>query len=176
MSGGTLKNLTKGERNDLINWLRDEIKVTAEYISGDSCTGIEFDGNIYSLIKMGNVYLKILGGGVKRVGEDFMIGLDSDFGKEIGFTSDKFEGWMWRKGEEIYISFIKSIEPNKGNLKSLINKILKRGFTVKVPTPMGLMALLVIKWGFKRTTEFWDETGEDGEVWVKKPRGSDGGG
>lgn len=77
-----------------------------------------------------------------------IINLDSDFAKKIGFTSDKFAGYLWKKGNRIIISTIFSIEEGKGNLKSLFAEIESFGFKVIVPTPLPLMESILRRWGF----------------------------
>ena len=100
--------------------------------------------------------------------KDGMIGLDSKMGNQLGFTSDKFDGWMWKNEDCIYISFIESKDEGKGNLSRLFDNIVEQGYTIKVPTPMGRMISILTKKGFKRTTEPADEFGENEtcEVWV----------
>jgi len=93
---------------------------------------------------------------------------DSEFGKTLGFTSDKFDGWLWRKDRYIYISFIISKQPRRGNLRRLFKRILELGYGIKVPTPLGLMRAIVRKYGFKQTVETFEEIGEPVEVWVKE--------
>jgi len=100
-----------------------------------------------------------------------IIKLDSEFGRKLGFTSDKFEGWLWRDGNDIWISFIKTKHEGRGDLSRLFETILEMGYTIKVPTPVGKMKLILINKGFKRTIEFDERTGELIEVWVKR-RGS----
>ncbi len=51
---------------------------------------------------------------------DFRIDPDSPFGKEIGFTSNLFDGWLWREGRTIYISFIESKQESRGNFRKLV--------------------------------------------------------
>jgi len=101
--------------------------------------------------------------------KDGIIEPDSEFGRQIGFTSDKFEGWLWKKGDAIYISFIISKQPKKGNLSKLFDNILRLRYTIKVPTPLGVMELIVCKKGFKLTREWWDLAEEWVDVWVKSP-------
>ena len=106
--------------------------------------------------------------------EDGIIELDSPFAKKLGFTSDKFDGWLWKKGKYIYISFIISKKRKKGNLKRLLKRIEELGFGIKIPTPLGIMQYIVRKYGFKKTTENFDVDGEllheEVEVWVKEPK------
>ena len=49
--------------------------------------------------------------------KDGHIEIDSENGKIFGFTSDLFEGYLWKKENDIYISFIISIHEGKGNLR-----------------------------------------------------------
>ena len=99
---------------------------------------------------------------------DEKIDLDSKLGIQLGFTSDKFDGWLWKRGNCIYISFIESKDAGKGNLSRLFDNILKQGYVIKVPTPMGRMVSILIEKGFKRTMEPAEEFGENEicEVWV----------
>lgn len=76
-----------------------------------------------------------------------MIKPDSKFAKTIGFTSDKFSGWLWRDGKYIWISFIESKDPHKGNLKHLFDKIEELGYIIIVPTPLGRMIEICLKRG-----------------------------
>jgi len=98
--------------------------------------------------------------------EDEMINLDSELGKQFGFTSDKFDGYLWKTGNYIYISFIESKVKSKGNFSKLLEEIRKAGFGIKVLTPMGKMQFILAHKGFKPTTEFFPEAREDVDVWV----------
>ena len=96
-----------------------------------------------------------------------VIELDSEFAKEIGFTSDKFQGYLWKAGDYISISAIKSIHPEQGNLSALFACIEEKGFSIKVPTPLPKMEAILNQKGFKRTIEK-AEGEENIEVWVLK--------
>jgi hypothetical protein len=85
--------------------------------------------------------------------------------KEIGFTDDKFEGWLYLDGKYIYISFIISKSPNKHNFSKLLDKITSKGYGIKVPTPFTLMRKICQEKGFKQTVEY-DEIMGPVEVWV----------
>ena len=82
-----------------------------------------------------------------------IIDLDTEFAKEIGFTSDKFQGYLWRVEGSIYISVIRSLKPRQGNLTALFNAIQERGYQLKVPEPLSLMEYICRKKGFTRTVE-----------------------
>ena len=95
--------------------------------------------------------------------KDGCINLDSDLGKQFGFTSNKFftDSYLWKKENEIYISLIFCKEQNKGYFKELINNIKKNGFGVAIPNPLGNMVKILKKWGYKPIIE------DDTDVWRK---------
>jgi len=100
--------------------------------------------------------------------KDGIIKLDSEAGKELGFTSDKFKSsWLWKKGNRITISMIWVKEKNKGYFTELLKKIKEKGYEIAIPTPLGLMEILVRKWGFNRTWEYSKEWDCPVEVRVK---------
>lgn len=84
----------------------------------------------------------------------------------FGFTSNQYEGWMWRDGDAVYISFIRCLNPMQGHFRTLVANILAEGLVVKVPTPLGGMKDILDHMGFRRTIEK-DEMFGSVEVWVK---------
>lgn len=93
---------------------------------------------------------------------------DSERGKRFGFTRDLFDGYLFESGEDIYISFIVSLQQGKGNLRKLFDSILKAGYNVKVPTPFARMRMIIEELGFKHTIEYSkDLGGESVDVWIK---------
>lgn len=98
------------------------------------------------------------------------IWLDTDFARQLGFTSELFDSnsYLWKIGSSIYISLIISRYPEKSNFSTLINNILSRGYTVKVPTPSPMMAQILKRKGFIRSRE-QSELGAC-EVWYKEPK------
>lgn len=94
--------------------------------------------------------------------KDGLIEIGSEKANELGFSRKLFEGYLWKIGDIIYISFIVSRRQNEGNLSMLFAKIEERGFRVAVPTPLGKMQSILQKKGFLPTHE-----GEH-EVWMKK--------
>ena len=97
---------------------------------------------------------------------DGQIDPDSEVGKLIGFTSDKFEGWLWKSGDRVMISMIISLQPNKGNLSALFKAIEAQGLRVAVPTPFHVMRIILKRKGFKPHIEDAGELGPC-EVWEK---------
>jgi hypothetical protein len=98
---------------------------------------------------------------------DGIINLDTARGRELGFTSDRFDGWLWKRGDAIVVSFIESYE--RGNFRELVERILAMGLTVKIPTPLGRMQQIVEMCGYEHTREFSPEFGENVDVWVLRP-------
>lgn len=79
------------------------------------------------------------------------INLDDDSAKIIGFTSDRFDGYLWRSGAAIIISFIASRA--RGNFRALVERIVELGLRVDVPTPLGRMESIVVRNGYRHRIE-----------------------
>jgi hypothetical protein len=90
---------------------------------------------------------------------------DSKKGKELGFTKDKFSGWLWEDGKYMWISFIESKQEHQGNLKTLFDKIEEKGYIIIVPTPFRRMELICEKRGMEK--RFTISHGERVEIMVK---------
>lgn len=99
--------------------------------------------------------------------KDGIINLDSKNGNKLGFTSDNFDGYLWKQGDDIWISVIISKNSGKGNLSRLFKAILHKGYNIKVPTPFSKMEAILRNHGFEFTKEVDAKFGEV-EVWVKK--------
>jgi len=78
-----------------------------------------------------------------------MIAIDSPQAKTFGFTSDKFDGYLWQKDRTIIISLVNSKNPGKGDFKKLCHTIKEAGFKIQVPTPLAQMESILKKWGWK---------------------------
>jgi len=99
---------------------------------------------------------------------DGIINLDTDRAKVLGFTSDKYEGYLWKQGDAVMVSFI--VSKQRGNFRELVRRIHALGLTVKVPTPLGRMQEILLKNGYQHTQESFDEApGEMVDVWVLMP-------
>jgi len=79
------------------------------------------------------------------------IGVDSDFGKEIGFTSDNFSdwSWLWGKGKTLILTVI--ISKRKGAFRDLMQKVEESGYTFQIPTPSDRMLEIGMKQGWRFT-------------------------
>ena len=99
--------------------------------------------------------------------KDGIVEVDTEKGKIFGLTGDKFsEGtYLWKMGDDVYVSFIMSLREGKGNVSRLFDRIKELGFNVVVPHPMGKMVLILIKKGFQ-PKKVWDDTFNDYvDVW-----------
>jgi hypothetical protein len=101
--------------------------------------------------------------------KDGSVSLDTENAKPFGFTSDKFlqPSYLWIKGDAVWVSLILSREPGKGHVARLFDAILGTGYTVKVPTPSGMMRGILKAKNFTKTEEETDLG--PCEVWVKEP-------
>jgi excisionase family DNA binding protein len=96
---------------------------------------------------------------------------DSSFAQEIGFTSDKFDGYLWQEDERVIISMIVSLDMGKGNLSRLFKAIEAKGYQVAVSTPLGRMQQIITRKGFRPHMEPFIIDGElidMVEVWMKE--------
>jgi len=99
---------------------------------------------------------------------DGRIAVDSNYAKELGFTSDKFtrDSYLWKLGDRIMISFIISRRPGQGHLSELFAAIEGKGFRIAVPEPFAHMRQILEQKGF---VPHWEEGsfGFGVEVWEK---------
>jgi len=63
-----------------------------------------------------------------------IIHLDSERAKILGFTSDKYDGYLWKLDNAVMVSFI--VSKQRGNFRELVRRIHALGLTVKVPAPI----------------------------------------
>jgi hypothetical protein len=99
--------------------------------------------------------------------EDGIIELDTERGKEFGFVSSRFKGYLWKEDNVITISFIESVEEGKGHFSELLNNIWAKGYKVRVPTPFARMRMILKKKGFVEKVMLDEDMGEHVEVWEK---------
>lgn len=102
-----------------------------------------------------------------------IIELDSERGKALGFTSERFGhgSYLWDSPGRVTISFVstKARGVNRGHpFKALVERILAEGNVVAVPTPLPNMERIVRKNGYTKTFEA-HEMGGQVEVWILKP-------
>jgi len=95
------------------------------------------------------------------------IRIGSDAALTLGFTADRFSGYLWRTGDSIFVSLIISLEEGKGHVSGLFDRIASLGYTVKVPVPSVRMTAILRHKGFVRLDEWDPFFGETCEVWCK---------
>ena len=97
-------------------------------------------------------------------------------GKELGFTEELFDGYLYESDDDVIISALVSKAPNCGNLGLLCQNILATGKSIKVPTPSPKMLAILQKSGYSMTleTHSFQEANEEAidieiEIWTKHP-------
>lgn len=99
---------------------------------------------------------------------DGIIELGTERAAAFGFTADLFDGYLWKQGRLITISFIESRQPGQGHFSALVKRCLDMGFAVGVPTPLGKIRAILMHLRFTPgLVEYPD--GEVVELWLKMP-------
>ena len=108
-----------------------------------------------------------------------MIFEDSEFGRNIGFTKDKFSGVLWKRNEYVWIGFLEEKQKGQENVSRLIESILATGYGVACPSPSIQMRTILEGKEFARTEQsYYIEPFKDGwskhyserkDIWVKAP-------
>lgn len=88
------------------------------------------------------------------------IPIDSQFAREIGFTSDKFNGFLWKEDNVIYLSLIESHNEGKGNVRNLILTLQEKGYDIQV-LPVNARMVKICK-----SMQF----SQEGEIWVYRQK------
>lgn len=97
---------------------------------------------------------------------DGIINVNSERGLVFDLTSDKFEPdtYLWKDGQDIYISFIATQHPGCGDFKCLVERIQAAGYRVKLPMPMRRLKQILVKNGWEETAERFHDIETD--VWI----------
>lgn len=84
-----------------------------------------------------------------------LIILDSEIGKELGFTSDRFQenSFLWLEDNKLFLSLIFSKEEHKGYVLNLLNKAKEKGYNMCACTVSERMDNILKKFGFERSCE-----------------------
>lgn len=92
----------------------------------------------------------------------------TEFARNLGVTKDRFnkKTFLWKLGNEIYFSYVETTKDGQGYFRELVENCLSRGYTVKIPSPIGRMQKIVEKNGY-RYTEEETKLGDIVDVWVK---------
>ena len=74
---------------------------------------------------------------------------DDPLASEWGFTSDKFYGMLNLRNGTVWVTYIESLQPKKGNCTLLFKNILKQGYGIIVLNASKNMESIVKKMGFR---------------------------
>lgn len=96
------------------------------------------------------------------LGQDGFRPAGSEFANQVGFTSERFDGYLWEDKDTCYLSLVISKQPGQGHLSEVLSALTKLGYTVKVPNPIGTMQNILIKKGFAPSQE-------DPSMWIQTP-------
>ena len=66
-----------------------------------------------------------------------------------GFSKEKFDGYLWKKGQFMWISLITSKCPGCGNVRKLFDAIESFGLRIIVPVPSSRMMQICRKRGME---------------------------
>lgn len=79
-----------------------------------------------------------------------IIKIGSELANRLGFTSDKFDGYLWDDGNGcIILSLIISLYPGKGNFREFMHTLKSRYDRIVVPSPSNRMRSICKMLGFK---------------------------
>jgi hypothetical protein len=114
--------------------------------------------------------------------EDGVIFEDSEFGKTIGFTKNRFSGVIWKRDGHVWIGFLEDKQNDPENIFRLIDSILALGYRVACPSPSTkLRSILEVKNFVKTEQPYYIEPFKNGwskhycerkDIWIRVPAGS----
>lgn len=76
-----------------------------------------------------------------------------EFANRIGFTAERFEGYLWEVDNTCYLSLVISRQPGQGHFSELLAALKRHGFSIVVPQPLGTMQTILTKKGFRPSAE-----------------------
>lgn len=89
--------------------------------------------------------------------------------ERLGFTHNRFKGYIYLTGGCVWVSLVESKAPKKGHFSSFIRGLVAKGYTVKVPCPIGEMPSILKHLGFSESKETNPRNSETVSVWVLNP-------
>ena len=120
-----------------------------------------------SLKRESELFMKLIPANEKKDG--IILPGATEFARKLGVTKDRFskKTFLWKLGDEVYFSFVETTNEGQGYFREVVENCLSRGYTVKIPSPIGRMQQIVKKNGYKYTEEV-SKIGDLVEVWVKR--------
>lgn len=77
----------------------------------------------------------------------------SEFATVVGFTAERFDGYLWLSSAVCWLSLVVSREPGRGHLSEVLRRLTACGFEIRVPNPtVDMRAILALK-GFSPMPE-----------------------
>lgn len=112
--------------------------------------------------------MKLIPAGEKKDG--IIVPGATEYARSMGVTKERFtdKTFLWKIGDEIYFSYVQTTVEGQGYFREVVLKCLEKGYTVKIPVPLGRMIDIVKKNGYRYTEEI-SKLGDTVEVWVKQP-------
>jgi hypothetical protein len=89
---------------------------------------------------------------------------EGELAEKIGYTPDKYFGWMYLDEDfgYIYIGQIKTVNRGSGDFSTLVRNINKNEMRIKIVNPSNEMTKICIAKGMKPTIE------QDDIIWVQE--------
>lgn len=75
----------------------------------------------------------------------------------IGWTPDKFTGYIAVSGKTVWIKVIQSKRRGEGYLRRFFENLLEKGYTIKVVSPMETMEKICIHYRMTPSIENFDD-------------------
>lgn len=79
---------------------------------------------------------------------DYCISFGSTLANDLGFTTEKYSGYLWKAGNWIYISLIETRKEHQGYLRNLFDNIHNAGYNIYIPCPNCRMTKIALQYGF----------------------------
>ncbi len=72
----------------------------------------------------------------------------SEFADSVGFTAERFDGYLWVTGNVCWLSLVVSRQPGLGHLSEVLRRLAVAGFEIRVPNPSDDMQAILVRKGF----------------------------
>jgi hypothetical protein len=86
-----------------------------------------------------------------------LIRVDSEKGKQLGLTSDRFteDSYLWLEGNTLWLSLLTSKKEHKGYVLNIMNKAKAAGYDMLCYPVSVRMKMILSRFGFVITEEGW---------------------
>lgn len=90
------------------------------------------------------------------------------FTVSIGWTPDKFSGYLYKYKCIIWIAVVRSVNRCNGDFSRFFKSLVATGYIVKIVDPFMSMEKICIRWGLTPSVENFN--GRDRIIWTKMPQ------